>query len=141
MRAFGVLRVGGYVESSARVTVCESRNASLHKTVNVKRDRSYCDRFVTGNYQVKLRRVEQPLLRVRLWLEKLQPKIGKPLIKLTRQPRARSKSADEKSKLGIGLQMCRSRDPPSTYRVHAKDFCEVGPDGIHRGLNRRFEKS
>ena len=40
----------------------------------------------------------------------------------------------------VGPQVRRSGDSKSTNRAQGQDFCEVIPDGIHRGLDRRFKK-
>ena len=81
-----------------------------------------------------------PVSRVCIWLEELQPKIRKPPVELSRQPWTRGKPANEKGILRTDPQTCEPRDPKLTNRVHGKNFCEVLPDGIRRGLNGWFEK-
>ena len=54
--AFDVLWVGRRVGNPARDAVCELRDTSPDKTVNIERNSSNCDRFVTAYniYQVRL---------------------------------------------------------------------------------------
>ena len=51
------------------------------------------------------------LSRIRVRLEKFQPKIREPLVELTTQPWARAKSTDEERQLCANVQVCGRRIP------------------------------
>ena len=87
MLASGMFWVEGPEENGARDTVCEFRNASFDKTIDVERDSSHRNRFVTAwDSSDESLTGGRSLSRIRVWLEKLQPEIGKLPVELSRQP-------------------------------------------------------
>ena len=77
MLALDVLRVRALVRGAVRDAVCEFRNPPFDKTVEVKRDGSDRNRFVTASKPS----AEAPgkessqFSRIGIWFEELQPKI------------------------------------------------------------------
>jgi len=72
-------------------------------------------------------------------LAKIQPDVGQPLLKLSRQPWTRSKTANEECGLFIGGQKRFSRGLQQTDRVGSEPLAEVSLDSVDGGLDRGLE--
>ena len=78
--------------------------------------------------------------RVLVWLTELETEIGKPLLKLLGQPRARGKASNKEYVLPMFNQERCSKIPEYTDRICGKASPEVISDGVHGRLNRGFEE-
>ena len=74
-----------------------------------------------------------------IWLAKLKSKIQKPLLEFFRQPRTGGEATDEKCEL-LMINKEQFKNIRYTNRIDRKALAEVIPDGVHRGLDRRFKE-